>query len=36
MQKFIGIRKHRTEMADSVHYIRSLRRGDRLNRLLKK
>ncbi|MGB6944569.1 MAG: CopG family transcriptional regulator [Bryobacteraceae bacterium] len=36
MQEFVGIRKDRPEMADSVQYIERLRRGDRLNRLFKK
>ncbi len=33
MQEFVGIRKSRSEAVDAVEYIRSLRRGDRLERL---
>ena len=33
MQEFVGIRKNRSESVDAVKYIRSLRRGDRLERL---
>jgi predicted DNA-binding ribbon-helix-helix protein len=33
MQEFVGIRRNRSEPADAVKYIRSLRRGDRLERL---
>jgi len=33
MQEFVGIRKSRSESVDAVKYIRSLRRGDRLERL---
>ena len=33
MQEFVGIRKSRSESVDAVEYIRSLRRGDRLERL---
>jgi metal-responsive CopG/Arc/MetJ family transcriptional regulator len=33
MQEFVGIRKNRTDSADAVKYIRSLRRGSRLERL---
>jgi hypothetical protein len=33
MQKFVGIRKNRLESVDEVKYVRSLRRGDRLERL---
>ena len=33
MQEFVGVRKGRAEPADSVEYIRSLRRGGRLERL---
>lgn len=36
MQDFIGIRKKRSGSNDSVDYIRSLRRGDRLDRLREK
>jgi len=36
MQEFVGIRKSRSESIDAVEYIRSLRRGDRLNRLKEK
>lgn len=36
MQEFVGIRKTGSESIDAVGYIRSLRRGDRLNRLNKK
>jgi metal-responsive CopG/Arc/MetJ family transcriptional regulator len=36
MQEFVGIRKERSEPVDAVEYVRSLRRGDRLNRLHKK
>jgi hypothetical protein len=33
MQEFVGIRKNHPESVDAVKYIRSLRRGDRLERL---
>ena len=33
MREFVGIRKDRPESADAVKYIRSLRRGNRLERL---
>ncbi len=33
MQEFVGIRKNRAESVDAVKYIRSLRRGGRLERL---
>ena len=36
MQAFVGIRKERSEPLDAVEYVRSLRRGDRLDRLHKK
>ncbi len=36
MQEFVGIRKGRSEPLDAVEYVRSLRRGDRLDRLHKK
>ena len=36
MQAFVGIRRTRSETVDSVEYIRSLRRGDRLERLSEK
>jgi metal-responsive CopG/Arc/MetJ family transcriptional regulator len=36
MQEFVGIRKERSESADAVQYVRGLRRGDRLDRLLKR
>ncbi len=36
MQEFVGIRKGRSEALDSVDYVRTLRRGDRLDRLHKK
>ena len=37
MQEFVGIRKERSsEPRDAVEYIRSLRRGDRLDRLHRK
>jgi len=36
MQDFVGIRKERSDAAASVEYVRSLRRGDRLERLYKK
>ena len=36
MQEFVGIRKNRSESIDAVKYIRSLRRGDRLDRLNEK
>jgi metal-responsive CopG/Arc/MetJ family transcriptional regulator len=36
MQEFVGIRKNRDQSIDAVGYIRSLRRGDRLDRLNEK
>jgi hypothetical protein len=36
MQAFVGIRKDRSDLPDSVEYVRSLRRGNRLERLEKK
>jgi len=33
MREFVGIRKAGTEPADAVEYVRSLRRGSRLDRL---
>ncbi len=36
MQEFVGIRKERANALDAVAYIRTLRRGDRLERLRKK
>jgi hypothetical protein len=36
MQEFIGIRKKRSAPLDAVEYVRSLRRGDRLDRLKKR
>ncbi len=36
MQEFIGIRKDSPETVDSTAYVRTLRRGQRLDRLLKK
>ncbi len=33
MQEFVGIRQDRSESTDAVRYIRSLRRGDRWERL---
>ena len=36
MQEFVGIRKGRSEPLDAVEFVRSLRRGDRLDRLYKK
>jgi hypothetical protein len=33
MQAFVRARKNRTELSDSVEYVRSLRRGSRLERL---
>jgi hypothetical protein len=33
MQAFVGIRKDRFEVSDSVGYVRSLRRGIRIERL---
>ena len=36
MQAFVGIRKERSEPLDAVEHVRSLRRGDRLDRLHKK
>ena len=35
MQEFVGSRKRAADTSDSVRYIRSLRRGDRLDRLRK-
>jgi len=36
MQEFVGIRSTRAGDPDPVEYIRSLRRGDRLDHLLKR
>jgi hypothetical protein len=36
MQAFVGIRKHASPTPDAVEMIRSLRRGDRLDRLTPK
>ena len=36
MREFVGIRKDRSEPLDAVEYVRSLRRGTRLDRLHKK
>ena len=36
MQEFVGIRKERSAPIDAVEYVRSLRRGGRLERLHKK
>ncbi len=33
MQEFVGIRKERSGAPDAVKYVRSLRRGNRLDRL---
>jgi hypothetical protein len=33
MQAFVGIRKDRSDLADTESYIRGLRRGSRLERL---
>ena len=33
MQAFIGIRKDRSDLSDSVEYVRRLRRGSRIERL---
>ena len=33
MQAFVGIRKDRTDLADSTEYVASLRRGSRIERL---
>lgn len=33
MQAWVGVRKDREDMQDPVEYVRSLRRGDRLERL---
>ena len=35
MQEFVGSRKRASRMPDSVEYVRSLRRGGRLDRLHK-
>ena len=35
MQEFVGIRKKRSGPLDAVEYVRSLRRGDSLDRLHK-
>ncbi|MGD1069749.1 MAG: CopG family transcriptional regulator [Bryobacteraceae bacterium] len=35
MQEFVGIRRERSGSPDAVEYVRSLRRGDRLERLLR-
>jgi hypothetical protein len=36
MQAFVGIRKDRPDLPHSVEYVRSLRRGSRVERLGKK
>jgi metal-responsive CopG/Arc/MetJ family transcriptional regulator len=36
MQEFVGVRKERSEPLDAVEYVRSLRQGDRLDRLHKR
>jgi hypothetical protein len=36
MQEFVGIRKESSQAVDAVEYVRSLRRGDRLQRLYKR
>jgi hypothetical protein len=36
MQAFIGIRRETSPALDAVEYVRSLRRGDRFDRLHKK
>ncbi|HEX3683420.1 MAG TPA: ribbon-helix-helix protein, CopG family [Bryobacteraceae bacterium] len=36
MQEFVGIRKERSRPVDAVKFVRSLRRGNRLDRLHKK
>jgi len=36
MRAFVGIRRDRTDVPDSVKYVRELRRGNRLQRLEKK
>jgi hypothetical protein len=36
MLAFVGIRKERSDLPDSTEYIRSLRRGKRIERLRKK
>jgi len=36
MQEFVGIRKESAQPVDAVEYVRSLRRGDRLERLYKR
>ncbi len=36
MQGFVGIRKDRSEPLDTVDYVRTLRRGGRLDRLHKR
>jgi len=36
MRDFVGIRKDHSSPSDSVEYVRSLRRGSRLDRLRKK
>ncbi len=35
MQALVGIRKGRSELSDSVEYVRRLRRGSRVERLAK-
>jgi len=35
MQAFVGIRKDRTDLPDTETYIRNLRSGERLERLMK-
>ena len=36
MQEFVGIRKEDSDPPDAVEYVRSLRRGERLDRLHKR
>lgn len=36
MQAFVGSRKDRADAPDAAEYVRSLRRGDRLERLFEK
>ena len=36
MQAFVGIRKDRTDLADSTEYVAGLRRGSRIDRLGRK
>jgi hypothetical protein len=35
MQAFVGIRKHRSDPQDAVDFVRTLRRGSRMERLRK-